>query len=160
MRMQEDDVLEFGEMLVRANETVLIVVGDVSALAGALRRGTKDYLRHLVGTGAALRGYFGESDMDLDSAFAVEGIGEAFGRELPGAVERGQRWDEEIRAGAGFDGEAKEVELHGHVLHVRLTGVVLPDDAIDEVQLLFTDAGVVLLLPLTAVAIGPAVLPG
>jgi len=111
MRMQEDNVLEFGDLLARANETVLILAGEVSALAGALRRGTTDHLRHMVGTGAAFRGYFGGSDMDLDSAFAVEGIGGTFRREPPGAVECGQRRDEEIRAGAGIDGEAKEVDF-------------------------------------------------
>jgi hypothetical protein len=38
--MQEDVVLEFGDVLARANETALIVLGKVSALAGAIRRGT------------------------------------------------------------------------------------------------------------------------
>jgi len=109
--MQEDDVLEFGELLARANETTLILVGGVSAVAGALRRGSKDYLRHLVGTGAASRGYFGESDMDLDSAFAVEGIRGTFERERAGHMERGQRWDEEIRAEAGFDGGVEAVDF-------------------------------------------------
>jgi hypothetical protein len=109
--MQEDDVLEFGNLLGRANETVMIVVGGVSDLAGALRCGTNDYLRHMVGTGAAFRGYYGESDMDLDSEFAVEGIRGTFGRRLAGAGECGQRWDEEIHARAGFDGEAEEVDF-------------------------------------------------
>ena len=112
MRMQEEDVLEFGGLLARANETVLIVVGEVSAVAGALRRGTRDYTRHLVGTGAAARGYFGDGDMDLDSAFAVEGIRGAHERKPAGAVERGQRWDEEIRAEACFDSEAGDVDFH------------------------------------------------
>jgi hypothetical protein len=104
-------VLEFGELLGRANETVLIVAGGVSELAGGLRRGTNDYLRHMVGTGAAFRGYYGESDMDLVSEFAVEGIRGTFGRKLAGAAECGQRWDEEIHAGAGFDGKAEEVDF-------------------------------------------------
>jgi hypothetical protein len=90
---------------------VLILVGEVSAVAGALRGGTTDYMRHLVGTGAAFRGFFGESDMDLHSEFAVEGIREPFGRKLAGAVECGYRWHQEIRAGAGFDGEAQEVDF-------------------------------------------------
>jgi hypothetical protein len=109
--MQEDDVLEFGDLLARANQTVLIVAGGVSAVAGALRCGTKDYMRHMVGTGAAFRGYFGESDMDLDSEFAVEGIRETFRRKLAAEVECGQRWNEEIPAGTGFDGKAKEVDF-------------------------------------------------
>jgi hypothetical protein len=111
--MQEDDALEFGELMARANEAVLIVVGEVSAVAGTLRRGTKDYMRHLVGTGAAFRGYFGESEMDLDSEFAVESIRETFERKLAGAVERGQGWNEEIGAGAGFEGEVEEVDFGG-----------------------------------------------
>jgi len=109
--MQEDNVLKFGELLARANGTALIVAGEVSALAVALRRGTKDYLRHLVGTGAAHRGYFGESAMDLDSQSAGEGFGVTFERELSGTMERGQLWDEDLRAGTGFDGDAEEVDF-------------------------------------------------
>jgi len=109
--MQEDNVLDFGDLLARANGTALIMAGEVSALAGAVRRGTKDYLRHLVGTGAARRGYFGGSDMDLDSECAGQGVGETFEREFVGAMERGQRWDQELRAGAGFDGAAEEVDF-------------------------------------------------
>jgi len=111
MRMQGHDVLDFGELLARANETALTVAGEVSAVAGAVRRGTKDYLRHLVGTGAARRGYFRESDINFESNFAGEGIGETFERELAGAMERGQRWDEDIRAEIGFDGDANEVDF-------------------------------------------------
>jgi hypothetical protein len=109
--MQEDDALEFGGMLARANGTALIVAGEVSALAGAVRRGAGDYLRHLAGTGAARRGYFGGSDMDLDSELAGEGIGEAFEREFAGAMERGERRVEEIRAEVGFDRDAGEVDF-------------------------------------------------
>ena len=111
MGMQENDVPEFGELLARANGTVLLVAGEVSALAGAVRRGAKDYLRHLVGTGAARQGYFRGSDTDLDSEFAGAGIGETFERELARAMERSQRCDQGIRAEAGFDGDAEEVDF-------------------------------------------------
>ena len=109
--MREDDVLEFGDLLGRAVGTALIVAGEVSEVAGVFRRGTKDYLRHLAGTGAAFRGYYGGSDMDLDGDFAVEGIRGTFGRNLAGAAEWGQRRDEEIRGEACLDGDADEVDF-------------------------------------------------
>jgi hypothetical protein len=109
--MQEDDVLDFGNLLARANGTALIVAGEVSALAGAVRRGSRDYLRHMVGTGAARRDYFGESDIDWDGDFAGEGIGDTFEGELASAIESGQRRDEDIRAEIGFDGDVTEIDF-------------------------------------------------
>jgi hypothetical protein len=110
--MQEEDVLEFGYLLARAIGTALLVVTDeVSEVAGAVRRGSKDYLRHLVGTSAGRRGYFGESDMDLDADFAGEGIGETLEWGLAGAMDRGHLRDEAIRVGSGFDGCAEEVDF-------------------------------------------------
>ena len=111
MGMQEDDVLEFGGLLARANGTALIVAGEVSALAGAVRRGTRDYLRHLAGAGTARRRYCGGTGTDLDSEFAGDGLGETFERELAAAMELGRRSDEEFRAGAGVDGDAGEVDF-------------------------------------------------
>ena len=111
MRMEENDVLEFGDLLALANQTILSVVGEVSELSGTFRSGTKDYLRHMVGTGAAFRGYFGGSDRDLDSEFAVESIRGTFQHKLAGAAECGRRWDEEIRTEACFEGDAEEADF-------------------------------------------------
>jgi hypothetical protein len=109
--MQDDDVLELGDLLARAIGTALIVTGEVSEVAGAFRHGAKDYLRHMAGSGAAYRGYFGGRDGDLDSEFAVEGIRETFRRDLAGESGCGQRWNEEIRAEACFDSDAGDIDF-------------------------------------------------
>jgi len=105
--MQWDDALDMGDLLARAIGTSLIVTEEVAGVAGAFRRSTKDYFRHMAGTGAARRCYFGESYMDLDSEFALGGLG----REASGAMGRRLGWNEDIRTEIGFECDADEVDF-------------------------------------------------
>jgi hypothetical protein len=106
--MQGNDARDLGELVTRAIGTALIPAGEVPAVVGAFRRGTKDYYRYMAGTGAARRCYFGDSYMDMDSEFAGGGIGRAVERELPGAVNRCRQWDAEESLRSDLNGAAEE----------------------------------------------------